>query len=63
MDAVLRIVVDVGGTNTDAVLTSGRDVLASYKAPTRADAASGIVTAIDDVLKRAAVRPARLASR
>jgi N-methylhydantoinase A/oxoprolinase/acetone carboxylase beta subunit len=55
MDAVLRIGVDVGGTNTDAVLMSGRDVLASYKAPTTADVASGIVTAIDDVLKRAAV--------
>jgi N-methylhydantoinase A/oxoprolinase/acetone carboxylase beta subunit len=55
MTEVLRIGVDVGGTNTDAVLLSGREVLATHKAPTTPDVGSGIVAAIDDVLKRAAV--------
>ena len=55
MAEVLRIGVDVGGTNTDAVLLRGRELLASHKAPTTADVGSGIVAAIVDVLKRAAV--------
>jgi N-methylhydantoinase A/oxoprolinase/acetone carboxylase beta subunit len=57
MAEVLRIGVDVGGTNTDAVLLRGREVLASHKAPTTADVGNGIVAAIDDVLKRSE-RPA-----
>jgi N-methylhydantoinase A/oxoprolinase/acetone carboxylase beta subunit len=52
---LFRIGVDVGGTNTDAVLITGREVLASYKSPTTADVSGGIVAAIDEVLKRAAV--------
>jgi N-methylhydantoinase A/oxoprolinase/acetone carboxylase beta subunit len=55
MSQLLRIGVDVGGTNTDAVLLRGREVVASHKAPTTPDVGSGIVAAIDDVLKRAAV--------
>src|SRR5205085_8174439 len=35
-----------GGTNTDAVLMDGRQVLASEKTPTTADVTSGIVTAL-----------------
>jgi N-methylhydantoinase A/oxoprolinase/acetone carboxylase beta subunit len=53
MSDVLRIGVDVGGTNTDAVLLRGRHVLASHKAPTTADVGSGIVAAIDNVLRHA----------
>jgi N-methylhydantoinase A/oxoprolinase/acetone carboxylase beta subunit len=55
MAGVVRIGVDVGGTNTDAVLLRGRDVLASHKAPTTPDVGSGIVAAIDDVLKRSGI--------
>ena len=55
MAEVLRIGVDVGGTNTDAVLLRGSAVLASHKAPTTPDVGRGIVAAIDDVLKRAEV--------
>lgn len=57
MSEVLRIGVDVGGTNTDAVLLRGRQVLATHKAPTTPDVGSGIVAAIDDVLGAAAVPP------
>src|SRR5882724_6473206 len=51
----VRIGVDVGGTNTDAVLLQGRTVLASHKAPTSPDVGTGIVEAIKDVLLQGAV--------
>jgi N-methylhydantoinase A/oxoprolinase/acetone carboxylase beta subunit len=62
MSEVLRIGVDVGGTNTDAVLLRGRSVLASHKSPTTADVGSGIVGAIDEVLKRSKTPPAAIAA-
>lgn len=46
----MRIGVDVGGTNTDAALLSGRTVLATAKRPTTADVTGGIVAAIAAVL-------------
>jgi N-methylhydantoinase A/oxoprolinase/acetone carboxylase beta subunit len=46
----MRIGIDVGGTNTDAVLVSGTDVVAKIKTPTTADVMSGIVTAIEYLL-------------
>lgn len=55
MTETLRIGVDVGGTNTDAVLLSGHTVLASHKAPTSPDIGTGIVQAIREVLARASV--------
>lgn len=42
----MRIGIDVGGTNTDAVLMDGRKVLAEEKTPTTPDVTSGIVTAL-----------------
>jgi len=58
---LMRIGVDVGGTNTDAVLLAGRSVLASHKAPTSPDVGTGIVQAIKDVLARADVPAAKVA--
>lgn len=55
MSELLRIGVDVGGTNTDAVLLRDAAVVASHKAPTTPDVGNGIVAAIEDVLRRAAV--------
>jgi N-methylhydantoinase A/oxoprolinase/acetone carboxylase beta subunit len=46
----LRIGVDVGGTNTDAVLMNGRTVVAFTKQPTSPDVASGVAAAIATVL-------------
>lgn len=46
----IRIGIDVGGTNTDAVLLDGNDVLATYKSATTEDVESGIVSAISEVL-------------
>ncbi|HLU36696.1 MAG TPA: hydantoinase/oxoprolinase family protein [Thermomicrobiales bacterium] len=46
----LRIGVDVGGTNTDAVLMDNRRVVAKLKTPTTENVTSGITTAIRSVL-------------
>ena len=53
-----RIGIDVGGTNTDAVIMRGREVLAAVKTPTTADVGSGIQTALIDVLRQAEIAPA-----
>ena len=46
----LRIGVDVGGTNTDAVAMSGNEVAGWAKAVTTADVTAGIVTAMRSLL-------------
>jgi len=47
---MMRLGVDVGGTNTDAVLMSGERVVASCKKPTTENVSDGIVSAIKTVL-------------
>jgi N-methylhydantoinase A/oxoprolinase/acetone carboxylase beta subunit len=47
----LRIGIDVGGTNTDAVVLDDRQVVAATKVPTTEDVTSGIVSALSDVLR------------
>jgi N-methylhydantoinase A/oxoprolinase/acetone carboxylase beta subunit len=56
----LRIGVDVGGTNTDAVILDGKRVRASIKRPTSPDVSSGIRTAIADLLTQASLTPAAI---
>ena len=46
----MRIGVDVGGTNTDAVLMDGVDVVAWTKTPTTPDVGRGMITALQHVL-------------
>ena len=46
----MRIGIDVGGTNTDAVALAGEDVIAWAKVPTTDDIASGIVNAIRSLI-------------
>jgi N-methylhydantoinase A/oxoprolinase/acetone carboxylase beta subunit len=46
----VHIGIDVGGTNTDAVLMDGRAVVASVKAATTEDVTSGIVSVLRDVV-------------
>lgn len=58
----MRIGVDVGGTNTDAVLMDGQTVVSSCKRPTTADVSGGIVDAIGTVLKSANVDASAVAS-
>ncbi|MDK3159676.1 hydantoinase/oxoprolinase family protein [Kamptonema cortianum] len=51
----MRIGVDVGGTNTDAVLIAGRQIRAAVKCATSADVSSGIVAAVQELLRCADV--------
>jgi N-methylhydantoinase A/oxoprolinase/acetone carboxylase beta subunit len=50
MSGMLRIGVDVGGTNTDAALLRGSEVLATIKTGTTADVTGGVAAAIRAVL-------------
>jgi N-methylhydantoinase A/oxoprolinase/acetone carboxylase beta subunit len=54
---LLRIGVDVGGTNTDAVLMDGRELLAFHKSPTTANVSDGIIGAIRAILGPQGPRP------
>lgn len=51
-----RIGIDVGGTNTDAVLMDGAQVLAAHKATTTPDVTEGIARALAAVLENAEPR-------
>ena len=51
----MRIGIDVGGTNTDAVLMDGSEVLASHKTPTTPDVTTGITTALQTILAETSV--------
>jgi len=53
----MRIGVDVGGTNTDAALIRKREVIAAVKCPTTADVGSGIVAAVQNLMRKAEVEP------
>jgi N-methylhydantoinase A/oxoprolinase/acetone carboxylase beta subunit len=54
---VSRIGIDVGGTNTDAVLLKDGKVLAAVKSPTTADVAGGVRQALADLRAMAATLP------
>lgn len=52
---MIRIGIDVGGTNTDAVIMDGSQVIAGVKAGTTADVMTGVVAALRDVLATSGV--------
>lgn len=58
----MRIGVDVGGTNTDAVLMDGGRVLAWTKQPTSADVEGGVTAAIRAVLEDSGTSAAHVSS-
>jgi N-methylhydantoinase A/oxoprolinase/acetone carboxylase beta subunit len=58
----LRIGIDVGGTNTDAVVMRDREVLAAHKTSTTADVGSGIRSALMEVLRQAQVEAGRISA-
>src|SRR5690606_7646149 len=55
-----RIGIDVGGTNTDAVVMRGRTVCAACKTPTTADVGAGIQAALREVLQQGQLTPAQV---
>ncbi|WP_078429249.1 hydantoinase/oxoprolinase N-terminal domain-containing protein [Alkalihalobacterium alkalinitrilicum] len=56
-----KIGIDVGGTNTDAVLLDNRNnLLGGIKTPTTEDIGTGIFNAIDEVMSQANVDPAKV---
>ena len=48
----MRIGIDVGGTNTDAVLMDGKTVKGATKTPTTPDVTAGIVTALNNLIQQ-----------
>jgi N-methylhydantoinase A/oxoprolinase/acetone carboxylase beta subunit len=54
--------VDVGGTNTDAVIMVGDNVIAAAKRPTTADVGEGLIAAVRTVLEGAQMSPSSLAT-
>ncbi|MEV5303298.1 hydantoinase/oxoprolinase family protein [Amycolatopsis methanolica] len=54
----MRIGIDVGGTNTDAVLLDGEVVLADVKTATSADVTTGIVNALEALRRQRPFDPA-----
>lgn len=58
----MRIGVDVGGTNTDAVLMDGSRVVASTKQPTTANVSSGVAAAIGALLPEIGMTPSAVAA-
>jgi N-methylhydantoinase A/oxoprolinase/acetone carboxylase beta subunit len=54
---MFRIGVDVGGTNTDAVVMQRHDVRAVVKVPTTPDVMGGLMQALRQVLEAAALAP------
>ena len=58
----MRIGIDVGGTNTDAVLMDGERVLAAVKTSTTADVTEGIVGALAGLAEQRRFEPAEVAA-
>jgi N-methylhydantoinase A/oxoprolinase/acetone carboxylase beta subunit len=55
-----RVGIDVGGTNTDAVVMKGRQIIYSVKAATTADVTTGVLCALQQVVEGAKIEKSRL---
>lgn len=59
---VYRVGIDVGGTNTDAVVLKGKTVLAGVKASTTEDVTSGVIEALKKVIEASSIDRAKIAA-
>lgn len=50
-----RVGIDVGGTNTDAVVLQDKTVLAGVKASTTEDVTSGVIEALEKVIEASGI--------
>ncbi len=57
---MIRVGIDVGGTNTDAAVMDGDRVLGAVKRPTSEDVLTGVVDAIGAVIAESGVAPAQV---
>lgn len=53
----IRLGIDVGGTNTDAVLMRGRDILGTNKSFTTSDVTSGVIESVERLLADTGIPP------
>jgi N-methylhydantoinase A/oxoprolinase/acetone carboxylase beta subunit len=60
LGGLMRIGIDVGGTNTDAVLMDGRKVIGWAKSPTTRDVSSGITNVLNALLAQTQVAPSAI---
>lgn len=58
----MRVGVDVGGTNTDAVAMDGQTVLGAAKSPTTADVTTGILAALRSLINAGTLVPAEVSN-
>ena len=58
----MRIGVDVGGTNTDAVIMNNRDVIYGYKSTTTEEPGLGIIEAVSVILEKTNTKPDQIES-
>nr|WP_210259369.1 hydantoinase/oxoprolinase family protein [Agrobacterium sp. a22-2] len=59
---VYRVGIDVGGTNTDAVVLDGKSVLAGVKASTTEDVTSGVLNALEKVMEESGIDRTKIAA-
>lgn len=59
-DINMRIGIDVGGTNTDAVLMDGRTIKGVVKTPTSSNVTDGIVTTLKKLIEQTKMNPAEI---
>jgi N-methylhydantoinase A/oxoprolinase/acetone carboxylase beta subunit len=57
---MIRVGIDVGGTNTDAVLMDGKQLLHWVKTPTTADVTGGVLKALELVLSESGFVPEKV---
>ncbi|HUY47152.1 MAG TPA: hydantoinase/oxoprolinase family protein [Streptosporangiaceae bacterium] len=62
MSRNIRIGIDVGGTNTDAVAVRGTDIIGAVKRPTTAVVTEGIVDALNALLATSRFMPAEVSA-
>ncbi len=56
----MRIGIDVGGTHTDGVLFDGKTLIAACKTLTSQDIASGVLSAVEEILRQSSTPPDRI---